>query len=66
MSFLTHVICDEAQRRYEKPDPDHTFRGRLDGTRQKADEVVYEDDLVFAFKHTTSIRRSTTGGRRTS
>ena len=51
LSFLTHVLCDDAQRRYEKPDPDHTFRGRLDGTRQKADEVVYEDDLVFAFKH---------------
>lgn len=32
---------------WEKPDPDHTFRGILDGTRGCT--PIYEDDLVFAF-----------------
>lgn len=48
---LSEVICGPAQHHWEKPDPNHTFRGRLDGTRAKADEVVYQDDDVFAFKH---------------
>ena len=48
---LSEVVTDEAQHAWEKPDPEHTFRGRLDGTRAKADEVVYEDDDVFAFRH---------------
>lgn len=51
MSFLSHLICSDAQLQYAKPDPQHTFRGRLDGTRQNADDVVYEDELVFAFRH---------------
>jgi histidine triad (HIT) family protein len=44
-------ICGPEQHEYAKPDPEHTFRGRLDGTRAKADEIVYQDDDVFAFRH---------------
>ena len=44
-------ICGPEQRVWEKPDPEHTFRGRLDGTRANADEIVYQDDDVFAFRH---------------
>lgn len=49
--WLSELISAPEQQVWEKPDPDHTFRGRLDGTRAKADEVVYEDDDVFAFRH---------------
>jgi histidine triad (HIT) family protein len=49
--WISHLISGPEQRTWEKPDPDHTFRGRLDGTRARADEVVYEDDDVFAFRH---------------
>ena len=51
MKFLSQAICSGPQTQWEKPDPDHTFRGRLDGTRATADEVVYEDEHVFAFRH---------------
>lgn len=54
---LSEVISGPAQHQWEKPDPDHTFRGRLDGTRAKADEVVYQDDDVFAFKHNVDPSR---------
>lgn len=46
---LSEVISGPEQHHWEKPDPGHTFRGRLDGARAKADEVVYQDDDVFAF-----------------
>jgi histidine triad (HIT) family protein len=49
--WISELICSPQQRTWEKPDPEHTFRGRLDGTRAKADEVVYQDDDVFAFRH---------------
>jgi histidine triad (HIT) family protein len=49
--WISELIGGPEQSHWEKPDPDHTFRGRLDGTRAKADEVVYEDDAVFAFRH---------------
>jgi diadenosine tetraphosphate (Ap4A) HIT family hydrolase len=48
---ISELISGPAQQQWEKPDPTHTFRGRLDGTRAKADEIVYEDDDVFAFRH---------------
>ena len=48
---LSRRIRGDGKLTYDKPDPEHTFRGRLDGTRAKADEVVYEDDEVFAFQH---------------
>ena len=48
---LSRLISGPEQKDYTKPDPDHTFRGRLDGTRATPDEVVYEDDDVFAFRH---------------
>jgi histidine triad (HIT) family protein len=51
MEWLSERLSGPDQKIYTKPDPEHTFRGRLDGTRAKADEVVYEDDAVFAFKH---------------
>lgn len=51
MKFLSQIISSGPQTVWEKPDPDHTFRGRLDGTRANADDVVYEDDYVFAFRH---------------
>lgn len=54
---LSQLLSGPAQHAYEKPDPNHTFRGRLDGTRAKADEVVYEDDDVFAFKHNVDSSR---------
>ncbi len=54
---LSEVICGPAQHQWEKPDPNHTFRGRLDGSRAKADEVVYQDDDVFAFKHNVDPSR---------
>lgn len=54
---LSEFISGPAQHQWEKPDPTHTFRGRLDGTRAKADEVVYEDDDVFAFKHNVDRSR---------
>ncbi len=50
-TWISELISSPAQRTWEKPDPDHTFRGRLDGTRAKADEIVYQDDRVFAFRH---------------
>jgi histidine triad (HIT) family protein len=50
-AWISERICSPEQQRWEKPDPEHTFRGRLDGTRAKADEVVYEDEDVFAFRH---------------
>jgi histidine triad (HIT) family protein len=49
--WLSEMIAGPEQRVWEKPDPDHTFRGRLDGTRANGDEVVYQDDDVFAFRH---------------
>jgi diadenosine tetraphosphate (Ap4A) HIT family hydrolase len=49
--WISERLSSPEQRVWEKPDPDHTFRGRLDGTRAKADEIVYEDDRVFAFRH---------------
>jgi len=49
--WISQRISGPEQRVWEKPDPEHTFRGRLDGTRATADEVVYEDDDVFAFRH---------------
>jgi histidine triad (HIT) family protein len=54
---LSEVICGPEQRKWQKPDPNHTFRGRLDGTRAKADEIVYQDDDVFAFKHNVDPSR---------
>ena len=54
---LSELVSGEAQHVWEKPDPDHTFRGRLDGTRAKADEVVYQDEDVFAFKHNVDPTR---------
>jgi histidine triad (HIT) family protein len=54
---LSELISGPAQHEWEKPDPTHTFRGRLDGTRAKADEVVYQDDDVFAFKHNVDPSR---------
>ena len=57
VQHLSELICGPAQHNWEKPDPDHTFRGRLDGTRAKADEVVYQDDDVFAFKHNVDPSR---------
>jgi histidine triad (HIT) family protein len=50
-SWISQRISGPEQRVWEKPDPQHTFRGRLDGTRATPDEVVYEDDDVFAFRH---------------
>ena len=49
--WISEIISGPEQHTWEKPDPEHTFRGRLDGTRARADEVVYEDDDVFAFRH---------------
>jgi histidine triad (HIT) family protein len=49
--WVSELISSAEQKHWEKPDPEHTFRGRLDGTRAKADEVVYEDEEVFAFLH---------------
>src|SRR5579884_3439210 len=54
---LSELISGPEQHKWEKPDPDHTFRGRLDGTRAKADEVVYQDDDVFAFSHNVDPTR---------
>lgn len=54
---VSELLSGPAQKQYEKPDPDHTFRGRLDGTRAKADEVVYQDEDVFAFKHNVDPSR---------
>ena len=51
MTFLTQSLPSSSQREWEKPDPTHTFRGRLDGTRAVPDDVVYEDEHVFAFRH---------------
>jgi histidine triad (HIT) family protein len=55
--WISELISGPEQRTWEKPDPEHTFRGRLDGTRAKADEVVYEDDDVFAFRHNVDPSR---------
>lgn len=49
--FLSRYLTRTRDQVWTKPDPEHTFRGRLDGTRAQADEVVYEDDDVFAFRH---------------
>ena len=49
--WISEMITSPEQRVWEKPDPEHTFRGRLDGTRERLDEVVYQDDDVFAFRH---------------
>ena len=65
MQWVSELVCSPGAATWEKPDPDHTFRGRLDGTRAKADEVVYEDDDVFAFRQ-TSIRQGRHGGKSTS
>lgn len=51
MAFLSQHITTGDQTKWEKPDPNHTFRGRLDGTRAQADDIVYQDDHVFAFRH---------------
>ena len=59
MQWVSELVCTPEQRTWDKPDPDHTFRGRLDGTRAKADEVVYEDDDVFAFLHNVDQTRET-------
>jgi diadenosine tetraphosphate (Ap4A) HIT family hydrolase len=48
---LSRYLTRDREMVWTKPDPDHTFRGRLDGTRATPDEVVYEDDHVFAFRH---------------
>jgi histidine triad (HIT) family protein len=48
---LSRLLTRGRQLVWTKPDPAHTFRGRLDGTRATPDEVVYEDDQVFAFRH---------------
>ncbi len=49
--FLSQLVTRGSQQHWEKPDPTHTFRGRLDGTRATPDEIVYEDEHVFAFRH---------------
>jgi histidine triad (HIT) family protein len=49
--WISQRISGPEQRVWEKSDPEHTFRGRLDGTRATPDEIVYEDDDVFAFRH---------------
>ena len=59
MQWVSELVCTPEQLKYDKPDPDHTFRGRLDGTRAKADEIVYEDDDVFAFLHNVDKTRAT-------
>src|SRR5271165_1941114 len=51
MAFLSQHLVSGEQTKWEKPDPSHTFRGRLDGTRAQADDIVYQDDHVFAFRH---------------
>jgi diadenosine tetraphosphate (Ap4A) HIT family hydrolase len=51
MKFLSQLITSGEQQQWSKPDPTHTFRGRLDGTRATPDDVVYEDDYIFAFRH---------------
>jgi histidine triad (HIT) family protein len=51
MEPISRLISGPDQKIYTKPDPDHTFRGRLDGSRATADEIVYQDDDVFAFRH---------------
>jgi histidine triad (HIT) family protein len=51
MKFLSQLITSGAQQHWDKPDPTHTFRGRLDGTRSTPDDVVYEDEFVYAFRH---------------
>jgi histidine triad (HIT) family protein len=51
MTFLSQEITRGSQAEWEKPDPTHTFRGRLDGTRSKPGDVVYEDEFVYAFRH---------------
>lgn len=48
---LSHLLTRGRELVWTKPDPTHTFRGRLDGTRATPDEVVYQDDQVFAFRH---------------
>jgi histidine triad (HIT) family protein len=55
--WVSEMICSDHQRVWDKPDPTHTFRGRLDGTRAKADEIVYQDDDVFAFRHNVDRTR---------
>jgi histidine triad (HIT) family protein len=54
---ISELLSGAAQHTWAKPDPDHTFRGRLDGTRAKADEIVYQDDDVFAFSHNVDPSR---------
>jgi diadenosine tetraphosphate (Ap4A) HIT family hydrolase len=49
--FLSQLITRRSQQEWTKPDPTRTFRGRLNGTRAIPDEVVYEDDFVYAFRH---------------
>jgi histidine triad (HIT) family protein len=49
--FLSRHLTRDRSPVWTKPDPGHTFRGRLDGTRATLDEVVYEDEQVFAFQH---------------
>ena len=49
--WISELITSPEQRIWAKPDPEHTFRGRLDHTRAKPDEIVYEDADVFAFRH---------------
>jgi histidine triad (HIT) family protein len=51
MKFLSQLITSGSQQQWDKADPTHTFRGRLDGTRTTANDVVYEDDFVYAFRH---------------
>lgn len=51
MKFLSELISSGPQTQWAKPDPTHTFRGRLDGARAQADDIVYEDEHVFAFRH---------------
>lgn len=51
VEWLSERLAGPGQKVYDKPDPEHTFRGRLDGTRARADELVYQDDEVFAFRH---------------
>jgi histidine triad (HIT) family protein len=51
MEPLSRLISGPDQKNYTKPDPEHTFRGRLDGSRTTPDEIVYQDDDVFAFRH---------------
>ena len=48
------MISGPEQRNWEKPDPQHTFRGRLDGTRAKPTRSFTRTKTFLHFD-TTSI-----------